>query len=88
MMSALAPFWSLATAALTGPAAAGGIALINAVGNLGGFVGPNVIGQFQSAPEDFPPRLLAMALLMILSAGLVLRVGREPRRQTAPVGPA
>ena len=39
--AAIAPtFWTLPTAMLSGTAAAGGIALINAVGNLGGFLGP------------------------------------------------
>jgi hypothetical protein len=35
-------FWTLPTALLAGAAAAGGIGLINAVGNLGGFVAPNL----------------------------------------------
>jgi ACS family tartrate transporter-like MFS transporter len=39
-----APFWSLAPLTLAGPAAAGGIAWINSVGNLGGFVGPSILG--------------------------------------------
>jgi len=38
------PFWALPTAFLSGPAAAAAIALINSAGNLGGFVGPYVIG--------------------------------------------
>jgi nitrate/nitrite transporter NarK len=39
--SAIAPtFWTLPTAMLSGTAAAGGIAMINAVGNLGGFSAP------------------------------------------------
>jgi ACS family tartrate transporter-like MFS transporter len=74
MMSALAPFWALTGSFLRGLAAAGGIALINAIGNLGGFAGPNIIGQFQGASEDYAPRLLAMALLLIVSAGLCLAV--------------
>src|SRR5262249_46525270 len=40
----LPAFWTLPTAMLTGTAAAGGIALINAIGNLGGFVGPYLVG--------------------------------------------
>ncbi len=50
VFSALATFWTLPTALLTGTAAAGGIALINAVGNLGGFVGPT-----SSAGSGRPP---------------------------------
>ena len=42
--STLGPFWALGASALSGTAAAGGIALINSVGNLGGYVGPKVVG--------------------------------------------
>ena len=50
-MNALPPlttFWTLRTAFLTGSAAAGGIALINSIGNLGGFVGPYAIGWIRT----------------------------------------
>ena len=40
-------FWSLPTAFLTGTAAAGGIALINSIGNLGGHFGPDLIGRIR-----------------------------------------
>jgi MFS transporter, ACS family, tartrate transporter len=40
----LSSFWCLPTKFLTGSSAAGGIALINAIGNTGGFVGPGMIG--------------------------------------------
>jgi len=43
--SYLGPFWALPGEFLTGYAAASGIALINSVGNLGGFVGPYAIGS-------------------------------------------
>ena len=36
----LGPFWAMPTALLRGTAAAGGIALVNSIGNVGGFVGP------------------------------------------------
>ena len=44
LKSTLGPFWALSTAFLSGTAAAGGIALINSVGNLGGFFGPSLVG--------------------------------------------
>ena len=56
VMSVLPTFWSLPTSFLSGPSAAGGIALINSVGNLGGFFGPNVIGQLQVANGQLLPR--------------------------------
>jgi nitrate/nitrite transporter NarK len=45
--STLGPFWALSTEFLTGTAAAGGIALINSVGNLGGFFGPYIVGMIK-----------------------------------------
>lgn len=46
MMSMLPVFWTLPTAFLSGTAAAGGIALINSVANIGGFFGATILGQF------------------------------------------
>ena len=41
------PFWTLPPYFLTGPAAAVGIALINSIGNLGGFFGPYLMGALK-----------------------------------------
>lgn len=46
MMSMLPVFWTLPRVFLSGVAAAGGIALINSVANIGGFFGPTILGQF------------------------------------------
>ena len=59
--STLGPFWSLPTAFLSGTAAAGGIALVNSVGNIGGFVGPYVIGYVKEATDAFTSGLLVLA---------------------------
>ncbi len=72
MMSMWGPFWSLPTAFLGGRAAAGGIALINALGNLGAFLGPNIIGWLRQATGDFTPGLAIMALTLIFSGTLAL----------------
>lgn len=45
MMSMLPVFWTLPGAFLSGTAAAGGIALINSVANIGGFFGASILGQ-------------------------------------------
>lgn len=47
--AALPTFWTLPTAFLTGAAAAGGIAMINSIGNLGGFAGPYAVGWIKDA---------------------------------------
>jgi ACS family tartrate transporter-like MFS transporter len=72
IMSMLPTFWTLPPAFLGGVAAAAGIALINSVGNLGGFVGPIVIGQFQTHTGSFVPGLLAIAAIMVLGGVLTL----------------
>jgi ACS family tartrate transporter-like MFS transporter len=77
MMSMLAPFWSLPTAFLSGTAAAGGIALINSLGNLGGFVGPNIVGQSQALTGSFELGLTALAALMAAGGVLALTIRHE-----------
>jgi len=69
------PFWSLPTRFLTGSAAAGGIALINTLASLGGFVGPSVIGIIRGATGGFAGGLVFLALLLLAAsaATLVLR---------------
>jgi D-galactonate transporter len=76
IMSMLPTFWSLPTAFLSGIAAAGGIALINSIGNLGGFFGPILIGQLQTWTGSFSPGLMAMAVTM-LSGGVVALCVRQ-----------
>jgi hypothetical protein len=71
-MSTLPPYWSLPTAFLSGRAAAGGIAWINALGNLGGLVGPYVIAELHDAKRGFAGGLLALAVGMVLGGALVL----------------
>lgn len=63
MMSMLPPFWALPTAFLSGAAAAGGIALINSVGNIGGALGPSIVGLF--GPETVAGILFASFLLAL-----------------------
>lgn len=66
------PFWSLPTASLSPGAAAAGIALINSVGNLGGFAGPYIVGLIKSATNSFACALGAMALSLIMAGVLAL----------------
>jgi len=55
------PFWPLPSMFLTGTAAAGGIALINSVGNLGGFVGPFILGTVKDATQSYSVGLYVLA---------------------------
>jgi MFS-type transporter involved in bile tolerance (Atg22 family) len=83
MMSIWGPFWSLATAFLGSRAAAGGIALINAIGNLGAFFGPTIMGWLRDATGHFAAGLGAMALTLMLTGVLALCV-RQGAGGTAP----
>jgi ACS family tartrate transporter-like MFS transporter len=74
----LGPFWALPTAMLGGTGAAGGIALINSIGNLGGFVGPYAVGLVKQATSAFAGGLVALAAVLLVGAGLALLL-REPR---------
>jgi ACS family tartrate transporter-like MFS transporter len=66
-------FWTLPTAFLTGTAAAAGIALINSLGNLAGYVGPQVVAWLtQGSGGDFGPALFALGLSMLTPAVVVL----------------
>ena len=69
-------FWSLPTAILGGSAAAGGIALINSVGNLSGYLGPFVIGKLKDLTQSFAAGLLVIAASLGLAAILGYVVGR------------
>src|SRR6185503_14292871 len=63
LLSAHGPFWPLPSKFLSGTAAAGGIALINSLSNLSGFVGPYTIGLLNTASADFRSGFLVLALV-------------------------
>jgi MFS transporter, ACS family, tartrate transporter len=77
MLSMLGPFWSLSTSMLSGAAAAGGIAFINSVGNLGGFVGNNVIGMFKEATGIFAGGFVFLACSLVIGGILVLLLAKS-----------
>ena len=81
--SAFGPFWSLPTTFLTGTAAAAGIALINSVGNLGGFLGPYLVGAVRSSTQSFTGGLLILAVILLL--GVVLALSLRPAAQSSLV---
>ena len=72
----LGPFWTLPTAFLRGTAAAGGIALVNSVGNVGGFVGPILVGWIREGTGQFGAGLLMLAAILIVGAVVVLVIPR------------
>jgi MFS transporter, ACS family, tartrate transporter len=73
----LGPFWAMSSKSLAGTGAAAGIALINSVGNLGGFLGPYLIGWVRMHTNSFTWGLVVLALFLI--AGALATLGlRQP----------
>ena len=78
-------FWAIPPQLLGGAAAAAGIALINAIGNLGGFVGPTMVGTLLDLTGSYTDGLLVLTGVLVLEAILVLQV-RLPRMKIAAGG--
>ena len=74
--SARAIFWTIPTRFLTGLAAAGGLAFINSIGTLGGFVGPYAVGWLRDATGSFEAGLMAMAGLLLLATAMSWKLKR------------
>ena len=78
-------FWAVPTKFLSESAAAASIGLINAIGNLGGFVGPMVIGYLASRTHSFSPGLLYLVASLFVSGWLMLAVGRRETQAGLPM---
>ena len=76
------PFWALPNEFLTGFSAAAGIALINSVGNVGGFVGPYMIGTIAMRTGNLYAGLALTGVPLFLSATLVLLLPNRARAST------
>lgn len=74
--SALGPFWTLPSMFLGSVGAAAGIALINSIGNAGGFLGPYLVGWIKGATGSFHLGMAALAVGLIAAAVLALLLGR------------
>ncbi|SKA34884.1 MFS transporter, ACS family, tartrate transporter [Enhydrobacter aerosaccus] len=72
----LGPFWAMPPLFLRGTAAAGGIALINAVGNLGGFAGPYLVGWIKESTGSYNAGMGVLACGLAAAAILALVLGR------------
>jgi MFS family permease len=72
--SMLGPFWALATSEVAGVGAAASIALVNSVGNTGGFLGPYLLGAINDATHSFAAALLTIAAMLVVGGALALRI--------------
>jgi MFS transporter, ACS family, tartrate transporter len=77
LKSALGPFWAMGTTFLSGTAAAAGIAFINSVGNLGGFVGPTLVGVLRDRTGSDAAALYVLGGALLLMGLLALLLGRR-----------
>ncbi|HEY6301238.1 MAG TPA: MFS transporter [Candidatus Binatus sp.] len=77
------PFWAVPPEFLSGAAAAGAIALINSIGNLGGFAGPYVVGIVKQRTHSFAGGMIVMAASLV-AAGLLALTLPVPLRETDP----
>jgi nitrate/nitrite transporter NarK len=69
-------FWSLPSRFLKGAGAAAGLAAINSVGNLGGFVAQNVVPWIKDTTGSTIAPMFFLAACLAIAGGLVLVVGR------------
>jgi ACS family tartrate transporter-like MFS transporter len=77
-------FWSLPSLFLTGAAAAGSIGLINSIGNLGGFLGPTVLGTVEKYTGSFVGGIYYLCASMAICAAIIgfLGIGRRESSAT------
>jgi sugar phosphate permease len=73
-LTALALFWSLPAAFLGSAAAAGGLALINSLGQIAGFVSPFLVGWIKDATKSTDVALYILSSVLLVGAILVLRI--------------
>ena len=78
LLSVLPVFWAYPTALFSGSAAAAGIAMVAAIGNLGGFAGPAFTGIAEDSTGGFEMPLTVLGVLLVMSAALVLGFRERP----------
>jgi MFS family permease len=84
VFAALPVFWTVPTAILSGATAAAGIAAINSLGNLAGYVGPFIVGWIKDTTGSFAWGLAAIAALAAIALVTALILGHDPALEKAP----
>ncbi|MEJ8814577.1 MFS transporter [Variovorax ureilyticus] len=82
------PFWALPTLFLSRSTAAISIAVINSIGNLGGFVGPYAIGLIKGSGRSATAGLVFLSALLVISFLMTLFMRLAPGADPAPAGAA
>ena len=78
--AAKAPLWAMPSAFLSGAGAAAGIAMINSIGNLGGFVGPFAIGWLKNVTGGYSAGLYVVAGTLAVSAVVTLLLSHQAKQ--------
>jgi ACS family tartrate transporter-like MFS transporter len=87
--SAIAPFLAMPSTALVGAAAAAGLAMVNSLGNLGGFVAPFIVGVLKDATGNSQSGLVFLAIILALTGvATYLYARRRPEGHVRPGTPA
>jgi len=86
VLSAMPVFWSTSTMRLAGPMVAAHIAVINSIGNLGGFFGPTLMGWLHKITTNFVAGLASTAALLVCGA-LVASLLTKPAAQPPAAQP-
>jgi nitrate/nitrite transporter NarK len=76
-------FWSLPSLFLTDVAAAGSIGLINSVGNLGGFLGPTILGTVQKSTGSYAGGIYALCVSLTICAVIIAGLGLGRKESAA-----
>jgi ACS family tartrate transporter-like MFS transporter len=84
LLGAHGVFWTMPAALLSGAAAAAGIAMINSIGNLGGFGGPYLVGLVKDATGSTNGGLIALAAILAIGSLVATRVAHDPALERAP----
>jgi len=84
IFAGLPVFWTLPTVFLSGSAAAAGIAMINAIGNLAGFAGPYAMGWIKDATGSYTGGLLALSAVCVIAAVVVILLGHDATLERLP----
>jgi len=87
IFGALPVFWTLPTTILSGTAAAAGIAWINSIGNLGGYIGPTIFGVLKDRTGNDFYAVLFLALLSVLAVVLLQIIGHDNKAEHGAVVP-
>lgn len=77
------PVWAMPSMFLTGASAAAGIAMINSMGNFGGFIGPVVVGWLKDRSGSYAGGMYVAGGMMALSAVVVVQLSRQARRHSS-----